>query len=130
MPSLPTCAENDPNASPGINCENPTDAGSGGGKRRGKKKSGKKRGMNLFFKLMLAAKKKKAPSFLYKTKTYYGHPHPRLGMVYKSSKSPLKDVKKNGTLKINKRGKSKKRKSRRRSKSSKKKRPTKRRSRR
>ena len=111
---------------PGTNCTL-----DGGGKRRGKKKrkSGKKRGMNLFFKLMLAAKKKRAPSFQYKNKTYYGHPHPMLGMVYKASKSPLKDVKKNGTVKRRKRGKSKKRKSRRRSKSSKKRRSPKRKSR-
>lgn len=89
-------------AIPGDNCQ------IGGKKRKGKKKSGKKRGMNNFFKLMLAAKKKKAPSFVYKNKTYYGHPHPMLGMVYKASKSPLKDVKKNGTVKRKKRGKSKK----------------------
>ena len=52
-------------------------------KRTKKKRKGKKRGMNAFFKLMLAAKKKKAKSFLYKGKTYVGKVHARLGMIYK-----------------------------------------------
>ena len=52
-------------------------------KKRTKKKRGKKRGLNPFFKLMLAAKKKGAPSFVYKGKTYKGKKHPRLGMIYK-----------------------------------------------
>jgi len=80
-----------------------------GGKRRRKKKkgkSGKKRGMNNFFKLMLAAKKTKEPSFVYNGTTYYGHPHPMLGMVYKKTKSPLKNIGK--TKKKKRRGKSKK----------------------
>ena len=81
--------------------------GKKGRKKKGKKgKSGKKRGMNNFFKLMLAAKKKKAPSFVYNGTTYHGHPHPMLGMVYKKSKSPLKDLGK--TKKKKRRGKSKK----------------------
>ena len=46
-------------------------------KRKGKKK------MNEFFTLMLAAKKKKAASFVYKGKTYVGRAHKRLGMIYK-----------------------------------------------
>tara|TARA_B100000674_G_C37946638_1_gene965234 strand:- start:748 stop:1194 length:447 start_codon:yes stop_codon:yes gene_type:complete len=83
-----------------------TEPSTGGGKRRRKKgKSGKKRGMNNFFKLMLAAKKKKEPSFVYNGTTYYGHPHPMLGMVYKKSKSPLKNL---GKTKKKRRGKSKK----------------------
>lgn len=80
-----------------------------GGKRRRRKKkgkSGKKRGMNMFFKLMLAAKKKKEASFVYNGTTYYGHPHPMLGMVYKKSKGPLKNLGK--TKKKRRRGKSKK----------------------
>ena len=77
--------------------DNPSSGGSGfatmsGGRRSKSKSKGKKRGMNNFFKLMLAAKKKKSPSFEYNGTTYYGHPHPMLGMVYKKSKSPLKDV--------------------------------------
>lgn len=52
-------------------------------RRKTKKKKGKKRGLNPFFKLMLAAKKKGAPSFVYKGKTYKGKKHPRLGMIYK-----------------------------------------------
>ena len=87
---------------------NPVCAAQAGGKRRRKKKgkSGKKRGMNNFFKLMLAAKKKKQPSFVYNGTTYHGHPHPMLGMVYKKSKAPLKDLGK--TKKKKRRGKSKK----------------------
>ena len=97
------------------NCvDDPADANHGtcqpqaGGKRRRRRKkgkSGKKRGMNNFFKLMLAAKKKKEASFVYNGTTYYGHPHPMLGMVYKKSKSPLKNL---GKTKKRRRGKSKK----------------------
>jgi hypothetical protein len=47
-----------------------------------KKRKGKRK-MNEFFKLMLAAKKKKAASFVYKGKTYVGRVHKRLGMIYK-----------------------------------------------
>jgi len=79
--------------------------GGKGGRKKKKRKSGKKRGMNNFFKLMLAAKKKKEPSFVYNGTTYYGHPHPMLGMVYKKSKAPLKNL---GKTKKRRRGKSKK----------------------
>ena len=48
------------------------------------KGSKKKRPLNAYFKLMLAAKKAKKPSFEYNGKTYVGKPHPRLGMIYKS----------------------------------------------
>ena len=62
----------------------------------GGSKSQKGGKMNSFFKIMLDAKKKKLPSFVYTDKegkktTYHGHEHERLGMVYKKSKSPLKD---------------------------------------
>ena len=50
-----------------------------------KKKSRKKRKLNKFFALMLAAKKKKLPSFKYNGKTYKGKKHHRLGMVYKKA---------------------------------------------
>lgn len=79
--------------------------GAKGGRKKKKRRSGKKRGMNNFFKLMLAAKKKKDASFVYNGTTYYGHPHPMLGMVYKKSKAPLKNL---GKTKKNRRGKSKK----------------------
>ena len=52
-------------------------------RRKTKKKKGKKRGLTPYFKLMLAAKKIGAPSFVYKGKTYKGKKHPRLGMIYK-----------------------------------------------
>lgn len=51
--------------------------------RKTKKKRGKKRKLNKFFALMLAAKKKKLPSFKYNGKTYVGKKHNRLGMIYK-----------------------------------------------
>ena len=54
----------------------------GSKKKKGKKKT-RKRKLNPFFKLMLAAKKKGAPSFVYKGKTYKGKKHPRLGMIYR-----------------------------------------------
>ena len=100
------------------NCEEVTDpdgttrqactqisGGGRGGRKKKKRRSGKKRGMNNFFKLMLAAKKKKEPSFVYNGTTYHGHPHPMLGMVYKKSKAPLKNL---GKTKKRRRGKSKK----------------------
>lgn len=110
----PTTGEADDSLCASGNCDadtdpaNPVCAAQAGGKRRRKKKgkSGKKRGMNNFFKLMLAAKKKKQPSFVYNGTTYHGHPHPMLGMVYKKSKAPLKDLGK--TKKKRRRGKSKK----------------------
>ena len=55
----------------------------GGRKKKRKKMSGKKRGLNSFFKLMLDAKKKKLPSFMYNGKKYVGKAHHRLGMIYK-----------------------------------------------
>ena len=51
--------------------------------RKTKKKRGKKRKLNKFFALMLAAKKKKLPSFKYNGKTYVGKKHNRLGMIYR-----------------------------------------------
>ena len=51
--------------------------------RKTKKKRGKKRKLNKYFALMLAAKKKKLPSFKYNGKTYVGKKHNRLGMIYK-----------------------------------------------
>lgn len=54
-------------------------------KRKTKKTGTKKRKINMFFKLMLAAKKKNAASFKYKGKTYKGKKHPRLGMIYKKA---------------------------------------------
>ena len=53
--------------------------------KRKRKRSNKR--LNGYFKKMLAAKRSGAPSFEYtnkhgKTHTYYGHKHPRLGMVY------------------------------------------------
>lgn len=105
-----------PGACPSGACEEVTDpdgstrqactsGGAKGGRKKKKRRSGKKRGMNNFFKLMLAAKKKKEASFVYNGTTYYGHPHPMLGMVYKKSKAPLKNL---GKTKKTKRGKSKK----------------------
>ena len=55
------------------------------GKRKTKKKSRKKRKLNKFFALMLAAKKKKLPSFKYNGKTYKGKKHHRLGMIYRKA---------------------------------------------
>ena len=40
-------------------------------KSRKTKKTGKKRKMNQFFTMMLAARKKNSPSFVYKNKTYH-----------------------------------------------------------
>tara|TARA_B100001121_G_C18262937_1_gene422544 strand:+ start:159 stop:464 length:306 start_codon:yes stop_codon:yes gene_type:complete len=89
-----------------------------------------KKGMNSFFKIMLDAKKKKLPSFVYtdksgKSTTYYGHAHPMLGMVYKKSKSPLKPNPKMKTRKKSKSSKASKGKSRRRRRKSKSKRKSK-----
>mmetsp|Transcript_11238 Transcript_11238/g.27473 ORF Transcript_11238/g.27473 Transcript_11238/m.27473 type:complete len:106 (+) Transcript_11238:157-474(+) len=39
--------------------------------------------VNEFFKLMLAAKAAKKPSFVYKGTTYVGKPHPTLKLLYK-----------------------------------------------
>ena len=111
-PMNPKTAQPDASGCESGNCNTtgpePICAAQAGGKRRRKKKgkSGKKRGMNNFFKLMLAAKKTKEPSFVYNGTTYYGHPHPMLGMVYKKTKSPLKNIGK--TKKKKRRGKSKK----------------------
>jgi hypothetical protein len=55
------------------------------GKSTKKKTRKKKRKLNPFFKLMLAAKKKGAPSFKYKGRTYKGKKHHRLGMIYKKA---------------------------------------------
>ena len=40
-------------------------------RKSSKKRSGKRRKLNQFFSLMMAAKKKGSPSFVYKGKTYY-----------------------------------------------------------
>lgn len=53
--------------------------------KKTKKKSRKKRKLNKFFALMLAAKKKKLPSFKYNGKTYKGKKHHRLGMIYRKA---------------------------------------------
>ena len=53
--------------------------------KKTKKPRKKKRKMNAYFKLMLAAKKKRAASFKYKGKTYKGVKHHRLGMIYKKA---------------------------------------------
>ena len=53
--------------------------------KKTKKKTRKKRKLNKFFALMLAAKKKKLPSFKYNGKTYKGKKHHRLGMIYKKA---------------------------------------------
>jgi hypothetical protein len=57
-------------------------------KKKGKKgkKHGKTRKINQYFRLMLDAKKHKKPFFHYKGKKYVGSAHPRLGMIYRSSK--------------------------------------------
>lgn len=57
-------------------------------KKKGKKgkKHGKTRKINQYFRLMLDAKKHKKPFFHYKGKKYVGRAHPRLGMIYRSSK--------------------------------------------
>jgi len=54
-------------------------------RKRSVKKSRSKRPLNLFFKKMLAAKKTKAKSFMYKGKQYVGRSHKRLGMIYKKA---------------------------------------------
>ena len=54
-------------------------------RRRPSTKKTKKRAPNMFFKLMLEAKRKNLPSFKYKTKTYKGVKHPHLGMIYRKA---------------------------------------------
>ena len=44
---------------------------------------GHKKKMNAYFKMMLAAKRKGLRQFTYKGKTYIGHEHPNLGLIYK-----------------------------------------------
>jgi len=60
----------------------------------GKRKRKGKRPMNAFFKIMLASKKKKIPSFMYKGKKYVGTVHNRLGMIYRKSGKTAKKIKK------------------------------------
>ena len=59
----------------------------GGGKNKKKKKKGGKRPLNAYFKLMLAAKARGDPSFVYNGTTYHGRKNGRLGMIYSKSKS-------------------------------------------
>ena len=60
----------------------------------GKKKKGGKRKLNEYFKVMLAAKRSNAPSFVYKGTTYHGRKNGRLGMVYSKGKSKSKSASK------------------------------------
>lgn len=49
-------------------------------KKSKRKSSGKKRKLNQFFKMMMDAKKRNMPSFVYKGKTY--HQKQKNGMVF------------------------------------------------
>ena len=52
-------------------------------RRSSRRRSKSKRKLNAYFKKMLEAKRKGAPSFEYKGNTYVGKKHHRLGMIYK-----------------------------------------------
>ena len=55
------------------------------GKKHAKTKKKGKRPLNAYFKIMLAAKKDKKPSFVYNGNTYNGIKDKRFGMIYKKA---------------------------------------------
>ena len=100
-----------------VEVENVVDDGiekTGGGKNKKKNKKGGKRPLNAYFKLMLAAKARGDPSFVYNDNTYYGRKNGRLGMIDSKSKSKSKSASKPKKRRKTKRAKgTKKRKSKR-----------------